>query len=465
MRLIDVIDALMDTYNSIDVRTFVFFQDNVWKNIFTIIRLRKESVEELKKQHEQLIAKCGGLIQTSGYRVDLFQFPIEKWQKITENLSNQFLCLTDSFAVNYFNNIHFNHSVTEPYLDLNRDHVYKTWNVFTGYNEIGNISKPNYIDKLFDEALTKRFSHFHDYLSAILEFDQYDFQHIPWIRIYVPVYFKVDGVQFNHDKVNVKFTTFPRENLELTFNFFSIRNYKSEFIDKKTKSLELDGENALFQREATIELGSRPSGNEFELLVTKNGNILIEKFKDKIGNHWKESSEFSDPFRSVFNKYVDFESLEKMLMECESIDYKDPAKVFERGVSWVLSLLGIQNMVLGGFEKINGNSVSTDILGNLDTNSLLLVNVTAGFPKEGDFDKESEYRKNLLKMLSNKDIEIKSVYFTPKEPTEFESAAKTNQVLLIGRSKIKVMLDHLKKGELEEARKVLNPSNFDSGVL
>jgi hypothetical protein len=461
VRLADVIEALKDTYNSIDIRVFCFIQDNAWKNVFTIIRFRRETVAELKIQHERLLEKCGGLVQTPEYRVGLFQFPIERWQKITEDLSNKFLCLTDSFAVNYFDSIHLNHSVTEPYSNRNDDFVFKSWKVFSGYSETNNSSRPSYHEKLFDVSLEKQLSNFDDYLSGTLEFNKFFFQRNPWVYIYVPVFFKIDNIEFDHDKVDVKFTTYPRSNLEMAFNFFNTAtNYNGEFLDKKTTKLELTTDNELTQNTVTIPLETKSLGNKFTLLVIKNKNILIEKFEDNINNHWKESSEFSNPFHSIFQKYVDFTSLEKMLTECESVDYKSPDKVFERGVSWLLSLLGVHNVILGGYEKVDGGSVSTDILGNLNPNSIILVNVTAGFPKEGDFDKEGEYRTNLLKLLKNKDLEVKSVYFTNKEPTEFEASAKVNHVVLIGRSKIKVMLERLKNGEVAEARKVIQNSGF-----
>lgn len=462
MKLIDVIEELKDTYNSIDVRIFSFKQENLWKNIFTIIRFRQESVPELEKFHERLIEKCNGLIQTSEFRVDLFQFPMKNWSNMTEQLSNQILCLNNTFAVHYNNPIHFNDSVTEPYLDRNLEHVLKNWKLFKGHSESNSSSKPAYHDKLFENTLEKKFTHFDDYLSAIFQYDRYDFSSSPWINTFVPVFFKVDKITFDHNAVTVKLTTHIQKNLELTFNFFSTkRSYNGEFIDKKTKTLEQTTEKDLVQREMTIPLDTKHLGNEFEILVTTKNNILIDKMKYKINDYWKDNLEFTNPFHFVFQKYVDYQKLEQMLIECESDDLRSPDKVFERGVSWLLSLLGIQNIILGGYEKINegSNSISTDILGNQGINNLFLINVTSGFPKPSDFDREKEHRENLLKMHKNKNVEVKSIYFTSKEPTESEAIAKTNGVLLIGRSKIKMIIDHLRKGELKNAQEIVQ--NFD----
>jgi hypothetical protein len=454
MNLNDVIKTLMDTYNSIDVRTFVFLQDDVWKNVFTIIRFRMETVSQLKTQHEQLINKCGGLIQTNEYRIDLFQFPTERWNKMVDDFEKQFLCLTDDFAINYLNNVHFNNQVTEPSYNQDMTHIHKNWKMFVGYNEASTSSRPQYDDKLFDEALSKRFTSFNDYLSAMMEFEKHHFQHSPRVYVIVPVFFRTDSIEFSHNDAVVKFTTIPRNGLEFTFNFFNASR-KSEFVDKIVKPLYVSESNALTSLDAIIPLDTKSLGTEFQLIVTRNNKILLDEIHDKIDSHWKDASDFHHPFGSVFQKYVDFDSLENMLIECESIDLKAPDKVFERGVSWLLNLLGIRNVILGGYEKINGNSVSTDILGNFESSNLILVNVTSGFPREGDFDKEKEYRTNLQKILKNKEIQIKSVYFTAKEPTEFEAAARNNDVLLVGRSKLKVILNHLKKDQVKEARNML----------
>lgn len=127
----------------------------------------------------------------------------------------------------------------------------------------------------------------------------------------------------------------------------------------------------------------------------------------------------------------------------------------------MLSLLGIPNIMLGEYEKTgNGyETISTDILASFDNNRIFLINATIGLPKQSDFDREREYRENTENKLTNKKLEIRSIYFTGKDATESQQSATTNNVTLIGKSKIQIILEHLKKGNLEEAREIIFQEN------
>lgn len=463
MKLIDAIDELIETYNSIDIRIFCFRQDNVWKNVFTIIRFRRESVDELKELHSKTIKKCRGLIQTDKFRVGVFQFSIEKWDSIKDNLSRSSLSLSDDFAVNYFDTIGFEHSIYRPSLQSDQEHVYKIWKSYSGYSETRKSSKPSYDEDLLDKVIANYFIGFDDYLAAIFQLDKYDFQRQPWVYTYVPIFFNVESKIFDHNDVKVKISGYSQKNLQLAFNFYkSNHRGKSEFIEKKIKDIILEEKDDLIHKEITIELDTKSLGNEFELLITKNKKIILEEQGGSISDYWKERSAFTNPLYFAFEKFVDYESLEKMLFEFKANDIKDDAKVFERGVSWLLSLLGIPNVMLGKHEKIGQGSdiISADIIGAMNQKQLILVNATKGLPKQSDFDRERDYRENLAKMIPNPEIEILSIYFTGKEPTESQNSANTNQITLIGHSKLKLILEHLKKGKLEEARNIIFNSDF-----
>ena len=57
-------------------------------------------------------------------------------------------------------------------------------------------------------------------------------------------------------------------------------------------------------------------------------------------------------------------------------------------------------------------------------------------------------------------MKIFSVYFTGKDPTESEKSAVDNDVILIGKTKLNLILQHLKKGSLEEAHQVIFSDRF-----
>lgn len=462
MLLHEVITEIKDTFHSIDIRIFSHKQNDVWNSIFTIIRFRRETEEELRIIQKDLIKKCGSLIETKKFKVGIFSYPVEKWAKITDDLSKKFICLTDSFTVNYDEEINFNNNISEPHPE-HGDYVYKNWKYFASYSELRNLQRPNYHDELQNNVLENQFSHVDDYLSAVFQYDKYDFQRNSWVRTLVPVFFKTEEIEFDHDKVIVDYTAYAQKNIQMSFKFFRSQHYRvnEEFVEKKIQNLELKENLELIQDRTTIKLDTENVGNSFELLVIKNKNILVERIEGKIEEYWKNRTEYTNPLYFVFEQFVKFDELEQMLLQFKSKKIHNDSEVFERGVSWLLNLLGITNIMLGEYEQIgNGfEKISTDIVGSFAKNRIFLVNVTIGLPKQSDFDREREYRENIEKIITNKKLQIHSIYFTGKDATESHPSATTNNVTLIGKSSINLILEHLKKGNLEEAREVIMQEN------
>lgn len=79
MLLNEVIKEIKDTFHSIDIRVFSHKQNDVWNSIFTVIRFRRETEDELQQIQKDLIKKCGSLIETEKFKVGIFHYPVEKW--------------------------------------------------------------------------------------------------------------------------------------------------------------------------------------------------------------------------------------------------------------------------------------------------------------------------------------------------------------------------------------------------
>jgi len=453
-----VLEELKDTFHSIDIRVFSHKPDDVWKNIFIIIRFRRETEDELMKIQTELIQKCGSLIETEKFKVGVFHYPVEKWTKIEDDLSKKFLCLTDSFAVNFDKEITFNHDISTPYFK-SENYIDDDWKCFLFHNETNPPQKPNYHDLLINKTFENDFSHFDDYLSAIFEYNKYDFQHNPWVNTFVPVFFKIEQITFDHDIVNLTYSAYDQKNIRVTLNFYQAREYRThdKFIDKKVVELEENKNSKLIKDKITMEVDTKNIGNAFDLLVIKNKNVLLENREGKIEDYWKGRTEYTNPTYYAFEQFVKFEELEQMLLQFKSKKLKKDSEVFERGISWLLSLIGLPNIMLGEYERLgNGyDQTSTDILASFEKDTIFLINVTIGLPQQSDFDREREYRENIEKRTTNKKIKICSIYFTGKDATEAQTSATANNVILIGKSNLQNILEHLKKGNLEKARQII----------
>ena len=271
---------------------------------------------------------------------------------------------------------------------------------------------------------------------------------------------------FDHKHLEIHYSSVPQKNVKLAVNFFKADNYGNqfEFLDKKLVDLKIPEDSTLDKIQTTkLEIDTQKMGNEFEILITKSGQTILDIKRDAIGRFWPGRTEFTNPIYSVFDKYVPHYILEKMLFEFESpeSDLKDPSKVFERGVSWLLNLIGFPTILLGGYEKIKdgADSISTDILTSRN-DDILLVNTTIGLPKQSDFDRERDYRDSMNKLVNNTELKIKSVYFTARDATESQKSAQDNDVVLIGKEKLKLILDYLKNGDINQTKEVIDQQSF-----
>jgi hypothetical protein len=468
MHLHDAIKVLQENYNSIDIRVFSYKSEGDWKNIFTIIRFRRESEDQLITNQTELIQRCGSLIETEKFKVGIFHYPVEKWTKIADELSQKFLCLSNSFAIHFDREITFNNTLSESYFK-SENYVYDDWKCFTSNNESNNSQKPNYVDELRSIALENNFSQFDHYLSAIFEYNKYDFQSNPWVKIFIPVFFKIEKIEFEHDKAIVEYSAYKQKHIKVALNFYKSRAYRThdKFVEKKVKELQLTGDSEIIHDKIIMEIDTKNVGNSFELLVIKNKNNLIENEEGLVNEYWKERTEYTNPLYYTFEQFVKFDELEQMLLQFKSKKIRKESDVFERGIAWLLSLLGIPNIMLGEYEQMgNGyEQTSTDILGSFHSDRVLLINATTGLPQQSDFDRERQYRENIEINLTNKELKIHSVYFTGKDATESEHSATINNVRLIGKSSIKKILEYLKKGELEDARNIIfGTSNSSVGL-
>lgn len=465
MELNKAIEELCDTYRSIDIRVFAMLE-STWNSIYTVIRFRREYDDVLEKTHQELIRKCGGLIETPEFRIGVFHFPIQKWDKIYSDLQNKFLCLKDDFAINFTGSINLNNDVSEPHSNSSIDYVFKNWNMYSGKIQTSQ-TRPNYVDKLSETAIATDFGHINEYLSAIFEMNHYEFQNQPSVMIYAPVFFKIEKILFTGNKAEIDYSLYPQDNLKMVLNFFSAKDHqhKPEFLGRKPVALKNNGNgDDLVKDQQSLTIEPELLGNEFQILVTKNKKLILHNDRSNIGEHFPTRSEFTNPIFAIFEKFVSRENLEKMLFEFESEkgDLKDEAKVFERAITWLFNLLGFHAIQLGNYEKMDRyDNVTIDVLAELDTNEIFLVNVTKSLPKPSDLDLEKSRREKIQKTLQNPELKIKSIYITGETSTEFENTARQNQIILIDKPRLKLILDHLKNGDVENARSIItNQSTY-----
>ena len=153
-----------------------------------------------------------------------------------------------------------------------------------------------------------------------------------------------------------------------------------------------------------------------------------------------------------------------MLLNLESNDLKSPDKVFERGITWLLSLVGCKPVNLQGYEKSGQepDKVSMDIIASYGDEITILANATIGIPDMPMIETERNRRIILSKQIPKKQ-KIISVIFTVKSVKDIQNQAMQNEVTIIGREELEDIINSLEKGDVEKARqKIIPPDDFRS---
>ena len=146
-----------------------------------------------------------------------------------------------------------------------------------------------------------------------------------------------------------------------------------------------------------------------------------------------------------------------MLLKFESIHIKGRSLAFEVGITWLLSLLGMRPVLLGKYEQIGSanNQISFDIVASYGKDIILLVNVTTGRVDPSHIDVEKNYRDKLLQQVDIPNVKLKSILFSGMSVSELKKTVNNNDVILVGRDELTQVLDLLRKGDTEEARRFL----------
>jgi hypothetical protein len=469
MRLFEAVDTLLDTYNSIDVRVVAFLDADIWHSAFTVIRFRRETVDELKQIHDKMILKCG-LLEKDDIRVRLCQFQTNDWKKIYANLGKKFISLSDDFSVNFSNIPDFNTRIAEARTYASSDYVNTLWDSFHTDMTQSGLRISSLLDDHSNDAVANHFYDIRDYLCAILEIHRNDVSSEGKLILTAPVFFKISKVVFKNNSINMIFTTYPMDNIKIGINFFRADVYgnKYDLVDTIRDKLEITSEtNSIQQNHKDIEINTQLIGNEFEITITKNDQLLIGHLRDSVDKYWPDKISFVNPLFGVFENFVKFEELKKMLFDFEARDKQNSAIIFERAVTWLLNLVGINAILLEDYQKTGkgAKEVSMDIIASIDKKSAILVNVTTTEPKQHEFDQQRNYRNHIQEKIVNSQVKLKSILISGKSIKSQKDLFKSNDIILIGKEELEQVIELIQRGKTEEAKNFLLGENVYGAPL
>lgn len=231
MHFADAIEGLLDSYNSIDIRTAAFIENNSWQSAVTVVRFRKESTDELEKIHAKLREE-NGIIENEIFRVSLHSYPITKWKSFRENWYKKFISLRDDYTVNIIGVGELNEEQTEPMDILNNDYVNKDWKsycVSKHTSRTGINAKLKQHDK---KAIENGFMSIQEYISTIFEIGGGMLGDQGNNMIVAPVYLRISSVEFEDKTIKINCSGIPSP-LDLTVTFYELDHNKMPRNPKK----------------------------------------------------------------------------------------------------------------------------------------------------------------------------------------------------------------------------------------
>lgn len=458
MRLVEAIDLLADTYNSIDIRTVSSFYNNSWQSIITVIRFRTESVSELKNIHNKILDKIG-IIWDDDFRISLDVFSISAWQEIRENWHKRFLILRSDFSVNIPTTGIFDSNQEVPFQNHN-DYVNENWNSYFAVSNVSFNGLQSILNRQNKKANKQGFQNIIEHIHAILEITPGIIQDSGLAIITAPIFVKITSAIFEDKNINIVFTG-HKIDMALMIAFSDLhpngtpkKIVQREIAHYKANNEETDGIS--FSVSKTLE--TIPLDHHLKISAYKD-TLLIAQYENFVNGCFPKNAKIINPLSEVFQKFVSCEELEKLLFNFEGRESQDKSMNFERGVSWLLSLMGFNVIWLGKkYESIgeNPNKVAMDILCSDGCDKIMLVNVTIGIPDSSAITRELNYREILSKPISDEKIEILSVVFSGAQIKGLDKIAKENGVVLIGRDEIISILKFLKEGNIHAAKTLLS---------
>lgn len=463
MRFVQAIDALIDNYNSIDTRVAAYFHDDVWKAAYLILRFRQESVREIELEHIELLRKTG-TIDNNNFRVRLYAFPISDWDLISNNWSKKFICLEKEFAVNFSSANELNTERRTP-LQNYYEHMFYDWNSYSV--ETKTTPDGSLFSKLHNHDDDAMKIHFHDifeYLSIVLQIERNSLEDDQGLKMIIaPIFFNLKDVIFEERKVNLHCKGFPMGILNVVIDFYNVRQGSNPFTWKDRIKIKYDTEKMEDVDNFVIsEKIPEISINEgFKISVHRENGILIhEKSVSNIGPYWPSKSIITNPIYPIFKKFVSLEDIQKMIFQGQDKKGKQSSRNFEQGVSWILSLLGLNAIWLGDEFQFSGtgpDKASIDLLGKSNTNTILLVNATMGVPDISAFAREKRYREKILQSVTSSKVKIISVLFSNASVGSLQEKSRENEVNLIGKEELENIISLLEKGDAQLAKEFIVP--------
>lgn len=435
---------------SIDVRTVAvcFSPEMGWENLVTSIIISDKTVEEIKTMHKQLPTI------RNNYIVMLYEAQPFNFQIFEDMAKGELKFLT----VYGYNKVQTRTSeFGNLKVESKKDQTKRTPQIFLKTHDQGDLKKRK---KLWDTVYGQQnlpnqfgFSRFQEMVKHCLKLEEYDHNVQKDLEITIIPPAKLETVQISGKKVSVKIHNSHKiKNLQLNFD---LRNHQEDVwitpakIDEDTNSIELEINEMLPLDILNVKLIHNKTGLRLD---ETDVNVPLEHVVE--------------PFLKTFDAFCSLDDFQKMLFEPQKYG-KNPTKIFENAVTWLLSFAGYESLNIGvviknldnrgekRFDKIDTNGYhvgSADIIAYEENDRLLLIDCDINTVDPKKVEKLAELGKYIKEKITCQKLKIVPLLFTP---TNFTRISPSTDVMIVDKAIIKRILEAVVKGNRKHARSCL----------
>jgi hypothetical protein len=451
--LLNVLNALKPALKSIDVRTVAVCpsSEEDWQNLVTSIIISDKTLDEIKAEHENLRR-----VRNSDNQFAIFMKAYAFNYLIFDEIPNGKIRFPTPFGTNrvktrVFNPLNLKVTSTQERLEGSTYYVLKA--VDHGDLE----ARKNFWDIIYRQnsfAKTLGFPNVQKLIQNYLKIEKYDHNARKDLEITILPLAKIGNIRFSKKQVNINLQN-PHKLNNLQLNLH-LENYQRNVwlnprqINGKDNSVAFGINNLLPLDTLIVELIHRDSG------------LTLDRTSKKV-----PLENIAEPFVKIVDTFCSLKKIEKMLFKPEEYG-KNPDKIFENAVTWLLSLAGYETVNVGIIiTKLNNkqekfdelhlkNSYhigSADIIAYEENERLILIDCDINTVDPRKVEKLAELKKHFRdKLKGYEKLRIVPILFTPRD---FRKTSPSTDVMIADQTVIKRMFEFVVKGDREQARSLL----------
>jgi len=398
----DVLKHMEEIYKTIDLRTACFKEDAEWENALTVIRFSHLETTALEEIFDSLRQKWGGEVDTPRLKVVCEALPISEYGNLTKGLLEDRILSLKGLKVKFEGKRDVD--TWNCYLADYPHYLRKTekWKTFDGAMS-RSTSIPQKLERVGSDARSLGFA---DTYNCVSEWLQCPFS--PQVSsdtiLSAPVYAIIDDVDVGDLMVKVRISCHRNMVRSLRLNLLqwkgegywvkSIRK-TDELSSKSTKDLldqklfEVDSSFRTCEVDYEIPFLSPSDFLDVRLIYDRVESLEIDRKEGALAGFKERKAAAVNPFFSMYDRFCNYDELINQLKNPQNFattKKREPSQIFERAVSWLLALCGLQTIKLDEYEKFKpraGKSEydSVDIVAYSREKSLIiLASCTIGAP-------------------------------------------------------------------------------------